>query len=184
MQESSPLPYGPFIWNGTNCSRFVRTVILAGKPSLKNYFRLGFLNPVSPTPRGNTNNLGHPISVSPQNNTKESHTSGNPAKYVFRNKNELQRCLPAPETVPPGLPKPIHWLSGEGAGSWFHIKPLSTNRAKVTRYAPGGELECQSILLNTTPIIFQPEKPFRLMHLSHCKQLHLSQDDKQILFTK
>ncbi len=183
MQESSTLPYGPFIWNGTNCSRFVRTVILAGKPSLKNYFRLGFLNPVSPTPRGNINNLGHSICVSPQNNTKESHTSGTTAKYVFRNKNELQCCLPAPETIPPGLPRPIQWLSGEGAGSWFHIKALDDERVAVARYAPGGEPECQSTLLNTTPEIFQPAKPFRLMHLSHCKQLHIRQGNIQFIFT-
>ncbi len=34
MQEASPLIYGPFVIGGSNCSRFVRSVILAGKPAL------------------------------------------------------------------------------------------------------------------------------------------------------
>lgn len=53
MQLSSPIPYGPFLPNGTNCSRFVNTVILAGKP--KWYFSLALAYPktLSPTPIGN-----------------------------------------------------------------------------------------------------------------------------------
>ncbi len=182
MQECSPLPYGPFTWKGTNCSRFVRTVILAGKPSLKNRFRLGFLHPLSPTPLGNVKNLEHHVSVSPQENIPDSNNAGAAGKYVFRNKDELKRCLPVPETIPPGLPRPIHWLSGEGAGSWFHIKALEDDRVEVNRYAPGGEPECQSTLLNTTQEIFNPEKPFKLEYISHCMQVNLSQDNKHFLF--
>lgn len=53
MQEQSPIIYGPFIWNGTNCSRFVRSVALAGKPSFQNWLRLFFPLTISPTPSWN-----------------------------------------------------------------------------------------------------------------------------------
>lgn len=53
MQSISPIPYGPFLPQGTNCSRFVNTVIIAGKPSW--FFRLVLASPktLSPTPIGN-----------------------------------------------------------------------------------------------------------------------------------
>lgn len=55
MQQEGTWPYGPFIWKGTNCSRFVRTVALAGKSKLINQIRLRFPLTLSPTPKGNVN---------------------------------------------------------------------------------------------------------------------------------
>jgi len=59
LQEKSPWKYGPFVWNGTNCSRFVRTVILAGAPEWNYRLKLGLPSTVSPTPLGNVRALGH-----------------------------------------------------------------------------------------------------------------------------
>lgn len=58
MQEKSPWKYGPFIWNGTNCSRFVRTIALAGKPDWKTAIKIGFPSTISPTPKYNVLSLG------------------------------------------------------------------------------------------------------------------------------
>lgn len=57
MQIHSPIKYGPFIWNGTNCSRFVRTVALAGKPKLAYKLNLTVPLTISPTPSGNVNSV-------------------------------------------------------------------------------------------------------------------------------
>ncbi len=57
MQRSSPIAYGPFIPEGTNCSRFVRTIALAGKPNLIQQLILGFPLTISPTPIGNVRAL-------------------------------------------------------------------------------------------------------------------------------
>lgn len=53
MQKSSPIPYGPFKIDGTNCSRFVNTVILAGKPTFLHWLLLNYPKTLSPTPIGN-----------------------------------------------------------------------------------------------------------------------------------
>lgn len=53
MQKKSPWKYGPFIWNGTNCSRFVRTIILTGNPPLFTFIKLLLPISVTPTPIGN-----------------------------------------------------------------------------------------------------------------------------------
>ena len=59
MQENSPIPYGPFLPKGTNCSRFVNTVILSGNPSLLYKFILSFPKTLSPTPIGNVKTLNY-----------------------------------------------------------------------------------------------------------------------------
>jgi hypothetical protein len=57
LQVNSPLRYGPFIWKGSNCSRFVRTIILSGYPSFFNYLLLFFPLTLTPTPIGNVRAL-------------------------------------------------------------------------------------------------------------------------------
>jgi hypothetical protein len=61
LQKASPLPYGPFVINGTNCSRFVNTALIAGKPSLHKQFLLKLT--VSPTPMWNVKSIGHRIQL-------------------------------------------------------------------------------------------------------------------------
>ncbi len=63
MQNSSPIKYGPFILEGTNCSRFVRSVILAGltQSSFKRNLFLQFS--ITPTPIGNVNALKNKLII-------------------------------------------------------------------------------------------------------------------------
>ncbi len=183
MQEKSPLPYGPFVWNGTNCSRFVRTVILAGQPAFPKSLRLSMWMPGTPTPLGNVFNVGGTIITSRPVSEKENTTVNTPAKHIFKNRIDVKECLPKPNPTPEVLPRNVQWLSGEGAGSWFYIKPFGTNRLEVFRYSSAGRLECKTFMQAYSSETFDPEKPYRLLHLSHCKQLHLSQDDIQFIFT-
>ena len=57
MQEKSPWKYGPFIWSGTNCSRFVRTIILHGEPPFVEKLKLSIPYTISPLPIGNVKSL-------------------------------------------------------------------------------------------------------------------------------
>lgn len=59
MQEQSPIPYGPFKVGGTNCSRFVNTVTLAGKPKLIYNLLLRYPKTLSPMPMGNVKALSN-----------------------------------------------------------------------------------------------------------------------------
>ncbi len=58
MQVQSPWPYGPFVWRGTNCSRFVRTVVLAGNPKWRAQAALAMPLTISPTPIWNVRAVG------------------------------------------------------------------------------------------------------------------------------
>lgn len=59
MQSNSPIPYGPFLPNGTNCSRFVNTVVLSGAPNFLYRLVLAYPKTLSPTPIGNVKALAN-----------------------------------------------------------------------------------------------------------------------------
>jgi hypothetical protein len=59
MQNKDMILYGPFVRNGTNCSRFVATILQASNPSFIKRLRLKYPFCVSPSPKRNvsiTNN--------------------------------------------------------------------------------------------------------------------------------
>ena len=53
MQQQGFWQYGPFIMNGTNCSRFVCSTIISGNPSVYEKLLLQFPLTISPTPMWN-----------------------------------------------------------------------------------------------------------------------------------
>ncbi len=61
MQAASPIAYGPFLFNGTNCSRFVRTIVVSGISSAGLKTRLAFPLSLSPTPLGIVKTLGNVV---------------------------------------------------------------------------------------------------------------------------
>lgn len=63
MQDMGPLKYGPFIIQGTNCSRFVRTIVLSGDPPLVDKLQLFIPLTISPSPIGNVNSLRNKIAL-------------------------------------------------------------------------------------------------------------------------
>ncbi|MBZ0206597.1 MAG: hypothetical protein K8H89_09750 [Flavobacteriales bacterium] len=72
MQGKHFIPYGPFIPWGSNCSRFVNTVIRAGLPALHYSFLLRFPWMLSPTPLHNVQAIstyGHRGVVAPDGST-------------------------------------------------------------------------------------------------------------------
>jgi hypothetical protein len=57
MQDKGVIEYGPFVTQGTNCSRFVRTIILNSNFSPKLKLKLKYTRTISPTPIGIVYNL-------------------------------------------------------------------------------------------------------------------------------
>lgn len=64
MQKMGVLKYGPFIYKGTNCSRFVRKVILAGNPHFFHKINLKVPYSISPTPLTNVYALKNKMKLS------------------------------------------------------------------------------------------------------------------------
>lgn len=171
MQDRSPIPYGPLLPNGTNCSRFVRSVMKAGISSLK-HVQLHLPLTISPTPIGNVKVLKEYQKVEPR--TSESHAR--PSKKTL---DFLRSTLPAP-TVPKHIPSTVQWLSGEGGGSWFHIENHQLG-IFVKRFDPNGVLECEGIYHSKKPVDLNHSN-YQITHPSHCGRITLEGNTEKYTF--
>lgn len=175
MEEKSPIPYGPFRINGSNCSRFVNTVIKAGKPKFRHWLGLNFKVPLTPTPISNVNALDYRL-VLPKL------LKGEPFCPLRKlDKQLLIATLPAPERHP-NIPEKAQWLSGEGAGSWF-VFDIENTLLKVTRYSVYGVIECTGLYENKDAItVLKNEKSYKITYPSNCKTVSLKVNDTEIKF--
>jgi len=177
MQAISPIPYGPFRYKGSNCSRFVNTVLRAGKPNCKQLFRLNFMIPLTPTPLNNVHSF--------RNQTIIENLSGKqPACPSFKpNKKFLKSTLPKPEKYP-DIPENAQWLAGEGSGSWFHVETVKS-LLKVTRYSPSGTIECAGFYNNKEAYIHLIDlHAFTVTYPSHCHTVTIKIEEDKIRFHK
>jgi hypothetical protein len=176
LQKNSPIAYGPFIYKGTNCSRFVNTCILAGKPNWRFVFKLRANVLLTPTPLDNINALSNKI-VLPKL-LKNAPFCPVPIK----NKQILKQTLVEP-IRPSSIPAQAQWLSGEGSGSWFVIENNS-DAFKISRYCPDGFLECQSQFRASNNKAFNIDSPYRVDYLSHCEKVVFIQNKIRIVFER
>ena len=131
MQESPQFPYGPFAIKGSNCSRFVNEVVKAGEPYFGIYLKLQFPKSITPTPMGNVKSSGNVITV------------GNDDLLPPPKCSLLNQVLEAPE-IHAAIPGSAKWLAGEGAGSWYDIKPVGSF-FHCMRFDEKGRIEFSSV---------------------------------------
>lgn len=102
--------------------------------------------------------------------------------------NPLYTTLAAPKKHK-DIPSKARWLGGEGAGSWFEIVLFNEdakedNKLKslylITRFAPNSTIECKGIF--TCNANFEVEKNYDLSYLSHCAEVNVKQENKNIKF--
>lgn len=153
-QERGDIKYGPFIYKGSNCSRFICDV---AENIFKNKKRVRHLNyPMSltPTPLGNI--FSSSLGQSPIWKVSRDKIEKIPYKWHFPAIDMLQSLFtfkppPAPNASPEGtlvapprvsnVPKMAQWLGGLGAGAWFDIKKDKEDWYLIQRFAPNGDIE-------------------------------------------
>jgi len=168
MQQISPIPYGPFRINASNCSRFVSTVIQAGRPAWKFRFRLKYLVWYTPTPMNNVNSLDYQMEMP----DRPGHIPFIPVSKL--DPQSLASILQEPARNHK-IPDSAQWISGEGAGSWFVLEH-ERSRLKVTRYAPDGTIECNGYFRISSIPFDISEQSFRITYPSNCKVVSLEND--------
>ncbi len=175
LQDKSPIPYGPFVPNGSNCSRFVNTSIRAGKPNFWNWFGLRFKVPFTPTPLSNVYALENRL-VLPKL------LKGEPFCPLRKlDKQLLTATLPPPEQHP-AIPEKAQWLSGEGAGSWF-VFEIENTLLKVIRYSVYGVIECTGLYENKNAIaLLKNLDCYKVTYPSNCKTISLKINGAEINF--
>jgi hypothetical protein len=176
MQKASPIPYGPFIRNGSNCSRFVNTVIRAGNPKWNYKLRLKLFVPFTPTPLNNVHSLQHRLVLAKM----RKNTPFFPLRRL--SKTESVSTLPQPERHP-DIPENAQWLGGEGAGSWFVLE-FQKKLLRVTRYSPDGIVECSGLYEEPNGHLIDPNGIFKVNYPSNCKEVNLKCYDGEMLFER
>lgn len=175
LQQKSPIPYGPFRYNGSNCSRFVNSALIAGKPSWWATIKLKYVVPLTPTPLNNVNAFENKV-VLPKMLPNAPFC---PAP--ISDKSKLKGTLPEPPR-PKNIPEFAQWLSGEGSGSWFDIHQLESGNYLISRFDPAGELECHGEFQISNNQSFIINLPFHFEYLSHCRKVRISQEKRLIEF--
>jgi hypothetical protein len=175
MQEASPLPYGPFVIGGSNCSRFVKTVVLAGKPGIVKTIRLTAMMPITPTPMSNVEALGDATQ-------RKKRINGSKIVSPMLDQSYVKTTLPPPPK-PAKVPETARWLSGEGAGSWFEIV-FRDGKVHMNRYAPDGTIECKGLFKNNDLSLMlkdHHDPDYEIIHPSHCQQVTIRVSGRKIV---
>lgn len=178
LQDKSPIPYGPFQYGGSNCSRFVNDTIAAGSPPWIHWFKLRFLVWFTPTPMNNIQALQN-RSIIPYLLHKKIFVP-----QAITDKAFLKTTLRCPDK-PEKIPHTAQWLSGEGCGSWFAIQAHDiTGHYEITRYNPEGKIECKGLFKEKNEQTFDIQDPYQVIHLSHYQQVRITQKDNILIFVR
>ncbi len=174
MQRNSPLPYGPFIPDGTNCSRFVNEVIRAGDPPKANRLRLKYMIWFTPTPMNNVQAMNELESL--------PHLRSGPRfePRPIEDKSILKETLRQPER-PLNVPAHAQWLSGEGAGSWHQLDELPEGLFELQRYNPYGKPEGRATLKSANEYNPDLKQTWQIAHLSNCQQVTINQNGREFI---
>ena len=174
LQEISPIPYGPFKYKGSNCSRFVYSALLAGRPTFYQSFSLKYLVPFTPTPLSNVNSFKNKLVIPKVLKTK----AFIPDQKL--SKKQLKSNLLQPERNS-NIPSRAQWLSGEGAGSWFYLE-IENKVLKSTRYSSEGIIEWISFYKTTKNKTEILNSKFEITYPSNCKIMSVFSNEKVISF--
>ncbi len=96
----------------------------------------------------------------------------------------LHTTKTAPSLKPESIPRQAQWVSGEGDGSWFVIESVSAAQFLITRFSAKGKIECKSIFECQTHLTFSVSQPYTFVHLSHCKEVRILQNNHTFLFKR
>ena len=169
--------YGPFSKDSTNCSRFVRDIILysrfQGKLSIWNRVKR-----VSPSPLGNVIDYAEsPIWKINGQTEMISPTSRSSIVFDLFKKNEISSEERTKSKYNP--PSGAQWLNGTGAGCWFTLVKMRDNYL-IKRYDKTG----QTIFnLPFKPITkFSQNEDYKILHGTNAQVAFIKQGNKVIQF--
>lgn len=180
LQERGSIPYGAFVRNGSNCSRFVTDTLLASNwdSSVKRLLRRN--KRFTPSTVGNVEKASTDGSVFQVQNGEVRRYSGSALRENLRNYFDRKR----PESdldisFNEMLTRRAQRLDGIGSGAWFELvdDALPGGRYRIRRYNDRGVMDHEAIYHSTE---LDSSRPFQFTYDSHCAYCHVVQDGKTI----
>lgn len=180
IQSLGSIPYGGFIKDGSNCSRFVTDSILTSTTVPKVKSGLKRIKRFTPSPLGNVafgsidKKIFHVENgiIYPYN----KHTFfDNLTNFFDKNHPEW----PPKEKVlsPPRMG--AQYLDGIGAGAWFllTLEDSSQPLFRIRRYDDNHQPDFDGVFA-VSDISFSPEEDFKFIYDSHCLFCHVKQNNQ------
>ena len=175
MQMKELLPYGPFEKGGSNCSRFVRQIILAGEPNWAHALRLEVVPMLTPSTLYPVSALYHwtkvPSCLDHEAEALKERLSSMPDS-LFKD------VLPVPD-CPSTVPVEAQWLAGESSGSWYVLVPKQ-NEFYMIRFSKTGVQECTVVLEQIAGEVWDGQGDFEFTYPSNCNSVTLLVNGREI----
>ncbi len=192
-QDRGDISYGPFTYQGSNCSRFVADTIIQGTTSKTVWWKTNFPLSLTPSPLGNTWNActnNEIWSVFENKITSYSTNRFHLWKDLFSNFLEKTPFSSKSDPYIGNLKEPVRsskipthatWLNGIGAGAWFTLeKIINSNEYLIERYDPYENKDLTAIF--QTNDTFDISLEYKFTYPSNGKKCTILQNDKKIKF--
>jgi hypothetical protein len=196
MQKKPFTPYGPFVYGGTNCSRFVaQTIAHSVKGGGKKFLYPWYL---TPAPLGNIFYSSEKtlFKLDEFNNVVEIDVRGEMKQFNFMvsiMKYEKDETTPDPAksglnkvTAPKrhaAVSKSAQWLGGTGAGAWYEIASSLPDSIHVKRIQGNGYVDYVLEFSGPTHLI-DFNSDFQFEYGSHGSVTRISQNSKTFKFVR
>ena len=83
---------------------------------------------------------------------------------------------------PVEIPNHSQWIFGQGAGAWFSLDKTEC-LFNIKRFSLNGKLDCDRFFeIEENGSIFDIEKPYQFIHLSHCAKCRIEQNKIVFIF--
>jgi len=177
LQKRDEVPYGGFVKNGSNCSRFVADTILEATADPLIIKGLKFNKRFTPSTVGNVEKAASGTIyqvLDQQINPFASSAFRENLKNYFHRKPKNQEV--AQEVEVPNAQR----LDGIGCGAWFEwIGPVESASFyyRIKRYNDDGVLDYDGVYHSDR---IDPNLPFTFTHQSHCGHCHIIQNGDKI----
>lgn len=193
-QNKDLIKYGPFVLNGSNCSRFVADVIIKGTNSFRIRFKTKYPISFTPSPLGNTWNASEDNNVwEVSNNQIQLYTNNRLTIWKdilanFLDKTQINNSSKTGTLQEPNpsqkIPKEAQWLNGIGAGAWFVIQEFENKDLNylIERY-DGNENKDMSYIFTTTNKI-NLEEVYEFTYPCNAQKCTIIQHNKKYILNR
>tara|TARA_R110002126_G_scaffold291579_2_gene453911 strand:+ start:24033 stop:25040 length:1008 start_codon:yes stop_codon:yes gene_type:complete len=181
------IPYGVFVKNGSNCSRFVTDTLITSLTNKKIKLLLKKSNLLTPSPIGNVIKATSTNIIYEVKNQKISLYKNRSILKEYK-ESFLNRFDTAPNLIGTELPdlnafslKNGTWLGGIGSGAWFTIEAqIDIENYTIARYDSLGKKDfIGKFLINNNS--FKIDEKYEFVYPTNGKEVYLVQNKKEFI---
>ena len=177
------IPYGIFIKQGSNCSRFVADTVIASTTNPIILKRIVGESRVTPSPLGvvNKGRNSEQVFIVGENEISEIKN----ISWIKNMKNFLEKKYKNEKTIhqPKITKKDLHYLSGIGHGAYFNLRKNKNDEYIISRLDKKGITNFEDVFIPEDNS-FDITKKYFFVYDSNCEYCHINQNNSIYRFNR